>query len=383
MFTLIPFIVVVAIGAGVFVWQRRRGRAAGAGEWRRATGEAPPEAPGKPVKAASLSMGPGFGTLAADLSRWVGAGLLSADQADAIAGFERAATTGRGPAGGERRVSLLAEALGYVGVVLAAAGAAVGLAQGWEDLPAWARLAIPAVATGLLLLGGILLRRQDEPAFRRLMSVLWMLSIGGTAWTLAVLGADVLELDPEPIALLTSAGCAAAAAGLWLLRRRGLQQAALLASLHALVVSGLICLPGEDPPLWWFAAAVWALGVAWAALGWRNAIAPGWLAVAFGCLGAVVGPSIGLGAYEWLLAPALATTAFLMAVSVPTRQTPLLALGTLGAFGYITWAVVHYFENSLGVPVALVIVGAVFLVLAVLAGALATRGRGKAGAPSE
>ena len=71
-----------------------------------------------------------------------------------------------------------------------------------------------------------------------------------------------------------------------------------------------------------------------------------------------------------------------MAVSVPTRQTPLLALGTLGAFGYITWAVVHYFGDSLGVPVALVIVGAVFLVLAVLAGVLATQGRGKGGGGS-
>ena len=76
-------------------------------------------------------------------------------------------------------MSLLAEALGYVGVVLALAGAAVGLAQGWEDLPVWARLAIPAAATGLLLLGGVLLRRQEEPAFRRLMSVLWVLSVGG------------------------------------------------------------------------------------------------------------------------------------------------------------------------------------------------------------
>jgi hypothetical protein len=47
----------------------------------------------------------------------------------------------------------------------------------------------------------------------------------------------------------------------------------------------------------------------------------------------------------------------------------------LGAFGYITWAVVRYFRHSLGVPVALVIVGAVFLALAVAAGLLATRNR--------
>ena len=124
-------------------------------------------------------------------------------------------------------------------------------------------------------------------------------------------------------------------------------------------------------------AAIWVLGLAWAALGWRNRLRPGWLAIGLGCLGAVIGPSIGLGEYEWLLAPGLLTAAGLMAVSVPARQTPLLALGTVGAFGYITWAVVHYFRDSLGVPVALVIVGAVFLALAVLAGVLATKNRGK------
>ena len=97
MFALIPLIVVVAVVVGVFVWQRRRGRAAGAGEWRRAAGETPLEVKEKPAKAASRPMGPGFGSLAADLSRWVGAGLISAEQADTIAGFERAATTGHGP----------------------------------------------------------------------------------------------------------------------------------------------------------------------------------------------------------------------------------------------------------------------------------------------
>jgi hypothetical protein len=318
----------------------------------------------------------------------VGAGLISAGQADAIAGFERAALTGPGGTGGERRVSLLAEALGYVGVVLALAGAAVGLAQGWEDLPVWARLAIPAGVTGLLLLGGFLLRRQEEPAFRRLMSVLWVLAVGGLAWTLAVLGVEVIDWDAgvegEPVALITAGGCTVLAGVLYLFRRHGLQQGALLASLHGLVISGLlVALPDSNPPMWWFAAGIWLLGLAWAALGWRGAVDPGWLGMAFGCVGALFGPAIGLGDYEWLLAPALLTSAALMAVSVPTRQTPLLALGTLGAFGYITWAVVHYFSDSLGVPVALVIVGGVFLALAVLAGVLATRNRGKPGRLAE
>lgn len=382
MIAMVVLLVIVALVAGVFLSFGRRGRIAGAGEWRKAAGETPAGRVDEPRQAGPLSGAPAVGALAEDLSRWVGAGLMSAEQADAIAAFERAAVIGPAPAGGERRVSLLAEALGYVGVVLALAGAAVGMAQGWEDLPVWARLAIPAAATGLVLLGGFLLRRQQEPAFRRLMSVLWLLSVGGLAWTLAVLGVEVIDweagVEGEPIALMTAGGCSVLAGVLYVLRRHGLQQAGLLASLHALLVAGLlVALPDADPPMWWFAAAIWLLGLSWAALGWRGIVVPGWLAVAFGCIGALVGPAFGLGEHEWLLAPALLTSAALMAVSVPTRQTPLLALGTLGAFGYITWAVVTYFRDSLGVPVALVIVGGVFLALAVLAGVLATKNRGE------
>ncbi len=368
---LVPILVIVAVVAGVFLWRQRRGLPGGEESRRPAGGVSPGITP---AWAGSR--------LAGDLSRWVGAGLISAEQAVAITGFEQAAITKQGPAGGERRVSLLAEALGYVGVVLALAGAAVGLAQGWEDLPVWSRLTIPAAATGLLILGGALLRRQGEPAFRRLMSVLWVLSVGGLAWALVVLGIDVVEWDGEAIALMATGGCAILAAVLYAARRHGLQQVTLLAALHALVVSGLLCLLGEDLPVWWFAVAVWALGAAWAALGWRRILEPGWLAVAFGFVGMVIGPALGINEYQWLLAPALLTTAGLVALSVPTRETPLLALGMVGAFGYITWAVVHYFSDSLGVPLALVIVGAVFLVLAVLAGALATRGRDKAPTPA-
>jgi len=385
-------LVVIAAGvAGTLFWQRRRPGAPEAGEQPPVSGEAPPAAVEKPARAASRPLGPGPAGLAADLSRWVAAGLISAEQAESIAGHERAATAWRGPAAKERRVSLLAEALGYVGVVLVLAGAGVWLGYSWEDLAAWGRLAIPAAATALLVLGGVLLRRQEEPAFRRLMSVLWALSVASTAWGLGVLGADLLEISEEHTALLAAAGCAALAAGLYLVHRHGLQQLVLLVSIHGLVITGLLSLPMDDPatwrteelPVWCFSVAVWALGLAWAALGWRNVIRPGWLAIGFGCLGAVIGPSVGVGEYEWLLAPGLLTAAALMAVSVPARQTPLLALGTLGAFGYITWAVVHYFSDSLGVPVALVIVGAVFLALAVLAGTLASRSRKKAPAVAE
>jgi hypothetical protein len=55
-----------------------------------------------------------------------------------------------------------------------------------------------------------------------------------------------------------------------------------------------------------------------------------------------------------------------MAASVPLRNTPLLALGTLAMFGYVTSVVVRYFHQSLGVPGALAITGVLILGLAVV-----------------
>jgi len=176
--------------------------------------------------------------------------------------------------------------------------------------------------------------------------------------------------------LLVGAGTAALAALLWIVRSTALQHGALFATLLAAFIGAVLCLPGEAP-IWVYALLVWALGTAWALLGWRRKIEPWWLGIALGSVGAVVGPAVGIDEYPWLLAVGLATSIFLMVVSVPTGQVPLLAVGTMGTFGYVTWAVFRYFGETLSVPLTLVVVGGVFLGLAVVAGRLTqvTRGR--------
>ncbi len=100
--------------------------------------------------------------LSSALDRWVEAGLLSADQASAIRAHETR------PATAPRRVSLLAEALGYAGAALATAGIAAALGRAWADWPPWVHLLIALAAAAGTLLGGALLRNQSEPAFARL-----------------------------------------------------------------------------------------------------------------------------------------------------------------------------------------------------------------------
>jgi hypothetical protein len=93
-------------------------------------------------------------------------------------------------------------------------------------------------------------------------------------------------------------------------------------------------------------------------------VEPLWVTVPSGVLLALIAPSLAAGEHGWVFAIGIATAAAAMAASVPLRNTPLLALGTLAMFGYVTGVVVRYFHQSLGVPGALAITGVLILGLA-------------------
>ncbi len=305
--------------------------------------------------------------LESDLERWVAAGLITAEQAGAIAVHE---TEPRGPT---RRISLATEAFGYVGAALATAGAMAGLSRVWEDFSPGLQLGVVGVGTVLLIVTGALTITQGEPALHRLGSLLWFLAVVAFAFALVILTLDIIglrdEVAAETIALIVSSGAAIAAAVLWGVARTGLQQSALFVTIAAAGIAALN-VPSGEPETWTFALGVWAYGLAWAGLGWLRRIEPWPVALALGSAAVLIGPALGIADHGWVLVPALATAAGAMAASLPTRLVPLLAGGTVGLFVYLTWAVVRYFGDTLGVPVALVCVGALFIVLAALAGRL-------------
>jgi CBS-domain-containing membrane protein len=79
---------------------------------------------------------------------------------------------------------------------------------------------------------------------------------------------------------------------------------------------------------------------------------------------------LAVGEHGWVYAIAIATASAAMAASIPLRNTPLLALGTLAMFGYVTSVAVHYLHQSLGVPAALAITGVLIIGLAVVSARL-------------
>src|SRR4051794_3682831 len=100
-----------------------------------------------------------------------------------------------GPAaGGEQgrpRVSLLTEAVAYVGAVLLLAGGIAAVGRRWDELGGWGRAGVLAGAGVLFLAAGILVRRASEPALQRLAGVMGFLS--------AVAGAPARVAERRPV----------------------------------------------------------------------------------------------------------------------------------------------------------------------------------------
>ena len=266
------------------------------------------------------------------------------------------------PAG---RVSLLAEAVGYIGTILVLAGAGAAVGQRWDEISTAWRLAILAVATLLFLGIGVLVRSSSEPAFRRLTSVTWALSVAGFAGSVAVV--TQFYDAPARTAFVTIAiPSTAYAAVLWMLHRQAIQQAVLfggvLLSTAAIVVRAV-----EEPDAWMIAVPVWAIGLAWAAAGWWRRIAPWFVAVAIGLLVALIAPAT-MGETSGLrFGLGLATGGAVMAMSVVAAFTPGLAMAAVAVLGYAVGAVTYYFGDTLGVPASLAITGLLVLTLAAVA----------------
>jgi len=270
---------------------------------------------------------------------------------------------------GTRGISLLTEAVAYVGAVLVLAGGVAAIGQRWNAITTWGQVAILTGAAVFFFLIGSAVRRVPEPAVQRLVGVVWFLSVVGVAGAAAFATLDVNGNPTNHTALTTGLAATLYSAALWLIRRRALQNLALFAAL-ILTTCGAILAVADPAPSLAFALALWGLGLAWVWLGWRRYIEPQWVTVPSGVLLALVAPIFGVEDHGWLYAIGIATAGAAMATSVPLRNPPLLGLGSVAMFVYVTSTVVQYFGDSLGVPGALAITGVLILCLAVVSARL-------------
>lgn len=300
---------------------------------------------------------PGNG-LPRHLDEWVRASLITAAQADAIQAFEHR----KAP---RASITLITEALGYLGAALAAAAAAVLVGRSWNDASSGLRILLPGAASLVLVAAGWMLRRAEDPAIARLASVLWLLAAGLAGWFGGQLAFDGFDASDRGVVFGVGIGVALTAVPLYLVRPRTLQQLAVIAGLMILAAGTFY---GSAMSV---GLAYVVIGLAWTLLGWVGRAEPRRVSLTLGPLAGLTGALVATGDTTdvgvWL---GIAISVALVAASVSLRHTPMLGLGVAGLFAFSVWAIAYYFGETIGTPLVLLVAGVVLLAIAFVAARL-------------
>jgi hypothetical protein len=292
--------------------------------------------------------------LAAALQRAVEAGILGAGQAQAVLAAEQ--IRGETADGGGRLP--VTEALGYLGGLLALSGAVTLAIQYWRDVPTAGRLGLFAAVAAATWLVGARIGDGSAPALIRLRGALWFASSAAVAAFAGQVAWDVLHAGESVVWLAAGAAAAVHAGLLWQVRDRPAQHLACLAGVLAAAGGAASSVDGEGM----VGLAVAAAGGAWVVAGWLAVLPPPALALVGGGIAVLAG--MGFTVEDWSdAAPllGLAAAVIFVAVGVATDRTPLTVVGLVGGFGYLPWTVGHFFADSLGVPLAMLLCGVALL----------------------
>src|SRR5260370_13351997 len=295
------------------------------------------------------------------LDRWTADGLIDAAQAARIEAAEAPAAS-QAPAGSQApaasrapaaasRAPLVAEALGYAGGVLAIAAGIFMVRDLWPTLPTGGGLAFAAVASVALGAAGAVVRTTGDPAFRRLRSVLWLMSTVSLSAFTGTLADQVWKFSPASTTLVTAAAAGAYGAALWLRTRAALQHLAVFASAAVLIGAALAPLrPGLGA--WGPGLGIWGLSALWGAAAIRGHLPPGTTGYFAAGIGLLAGAQLTMQVAAGHVL-AIATVAGLLAGGVLLRQAWLVVLGTAGVLLVVPQTATRYLPTSAAAPLAI------------------------------
>jgi len=300
--------------------------------------------------------------------------LLTTEQSAAIEQFERDRTAVTVAAAAapvtSRRVPAIAEALGYLGGVLAIVGLTLLVAHYWPSMATlWKLVLSGGVAAALGSIGWAVPEARD-PALARLRGFVWLASMaaGGLfAGVTVFYGWGITR--PQSIALSVAVVVAAMGAAMWQGRVRPAQQLVTLAAL--MVVAGAAT--SEFASVGSVGMVVWLAGLAAIASAWSPRMTLAWMNIAVG--GAAMMVAGMMMRTDWMafglifsMATALAMLAAVLTLSVHLERSRRLIIGIIGVVTFwnaLPQSIVFFAEKA-GVMTGLVVwvFGAVMMVIA-------------------
>lgn len=301
--------------------------------------------------------------------------MISAEQAHAILDHERPSAVPAAVAPGHeeggapapRRIPAFAEALGYLGGVLALAGLTLLVANYWPDLDTSVRLLLSLLTTLLLVGAGVLAREHVDPALTRMRWFLWALSSATAALFTGVLVTDTLEVGRT---LFVVAACAGTVAVenllLWWGKDRPVQE--LLFLVGAIVGAGTLVAGVANPDV--AGLTVWVLAAVVLAVGLRDLTAVPMIPHVVGAIAMMVGAFVTVSDDDgggFLFVSATAAVLLLLAAlpqlqMITPKRVVLLVVAGFGAMQGLPPTLV-YFATDAGAATGLIMwtLGAVVL----------------------
>ena len=307
------------------------------------------------------------------LDRWVGAKLMSVEQSVAIRGFERerahAAALAPTPVA-RRRLPAVAEALGYLGGVLAIVGLTLLVARYWTMMATgWKLMLSGGVAAVLGFIGGAVPESKDA-AFARLRGFVWLASMAASGLFAGVAVHDGWGITrAQSIALSVSVAVTVVGAAMWQLRDRFLQQ---MVTLVALVV-GAATATSEFASSGFVGIVVAAIGAVLIASAWWRRMSLSRLNVTVGAAailaaGLIMRTDWMAGGLTFSLMTSLVMLAGVVSPTAHLERSRQLIIGVVGLIAFVMGVPpsIGFFAEQAGVATGLVVwvAGAVLMTLA-------------------
>ncbi len=255
----------------------------------------------------------------------------------------------------------------YLGILLAAAAAFALWTQFKDDPTDPTRLWLSVGTALVLLAAGWPVGRSEDRAMQRIGATLWLLgtiAVGFATLDGYVVASGAGEL-PDVTTFAVGVAVLVVGGGAYLLRPKAATQVAAFLGVATTVI-GLPTwlLADPDTRSWVTAIALLLLGSSWLALDGLGRLSPARVGGVLAAIAVIVAPMFPFAVAEGRSGSALlvgvAGSAALLVAGVRLAGWAGTALAGLGLFGYLTGAILHFFGETVGAPLALLI-GAVVL----------------------